>query len=340
MLFLSVLPLGSATSHGQSIGFGFGGPTIGLFTVDLSTVNAVLVDNGYGPLDGELITFGGGGGGGVSRGFSVGGTGWGGSVASLQGDRKAELSLGLGGVDIAYVLGGTERALLSLGAVLGGGGLDLELRDRFPESFEDAVATPTTTTLSRSFFAAEPYVSIHIQPSFWLGVAMRAGYLLTLPDHWTEGGREITGPSLDIAGPHISVSIAFGGIAKMDIKSTIEEAIQSAESLGVKTAQEAVDAAKAGDLEPLAQWLAEDITWVTPPGLPWSGTWVGKQAVLGAAASIQGTDLVIDDVVTCLDGRVTITWHFTAQESGQAIQGMTVCRVVNGKVISAHDYQG
>jgi len=153
-----------------AMGFGFGGLLIGLFNIELGseneadTVNGILAANGYAPLPYQMITFGGGGGGGVIGGFSFGGSGWGGSIDSLREGKKAELSLGFGGMDIAYVVGGNERSLLLIGAVLGGGGLDLKLRNRIPTSFEDAVADPTTVTLSQGFFAVEPYVCFQVQP--------------------------------------------------------------------------------------------------------------------------------------------------------------------------------
>jgi len=210
-------------SEKPAMGFGFGGPLIGLFTVTLGSedeadsINGILTANGYGPLPERILTFGGGGGGGVIGGFSFGGSGWGGSVSSIRAGKKAELSLGFGGMDIAYAVGGNDRSLLLVGAVLGGGGLDLQLRERIPESFEDAVADPTTTTLSRGFFAAEPYVAFQVQPLSWLGFEVHLGYLLSLAGSWEEGGQEIEGPALELSGPFFGLTVAFGGIGAADV---------------------------------------------------------------------------------------------------------------------------
>jgi len=214
-----------------AMGFGFGGPMIGLFVLDLgsgddqATVNGILAENGYAPLPERMITFGGGGGGGVMGGFSFGGSGWGGSITSIQEGKKAELSLGFGGMNIAYAVGGDERSLLLIGVVLGGGGLDLKLRDRIPVSFEDAVADPTTVTLSQGFFAAEPYVCFQVQPLSWLAFEAHLGYLLTLPGNWEEGGLEVAGPFLRLSGPFVGLSIAFGGIegADDDVEEVMED---------------------------------------------------------------------------------------------------------------------
>ena len=216
-------------------GFGFGGPMIGLFTLELGsendpeTVNGILAANGYGPLPERMITFGGGGGGGVISGFSFGGSGWGGSVTSIRAGKKAELSLGFGGMDIAYVVGGNDRSLLLIGAVLGGGGLDLKLRERIPTSFEDAVADPTSVTLSRGFFAAEPYVAFQVQPLSWLGFEVHLGYLFSLAGSWEEGGQEIEGPALELSGPFFGLSIAFGGIGQADVEEAAEDIVEDAE---------------------------------------------------------------------------------------------------------------
>jgi len=212
-------------------GFGFGGPMIGLFVLDLgsgddqATVNGILAENGYATLPNRIITFGGGGGGGVIGSMSFGGRGWGGSIDSLREGKKAELSLGFGGMDIAYVVGGNEQALLLIGAVLGGGGLDLKLRNRIPTSFEDAVADPTSTTLSRGFFGAEPYVRFQIQPFDWLGFEFHLGYLFTLVGNWEEGGQELAGPTLEVSGAFVGLSIAFGGIegADDDVEEVMED---------------------------------------------------------------------------------------------------------------------
>ncbi len=213
-------------------GFGFGGPLIGLFTVELGSedeadsINGILAANGYAALPNRMFTFGGGGGGGVIGGFCFGGSGWGGSVTSIRAGKKAELSLGFGGMDIAYALGGNERSLLLVGAVLGGGGLDLKLRERIPESFEDAVADPTSTTLSRGFFAAEPYVGFQVQPLSWLGFEVHLGYLFTLAGNWEEGDQEIEGPALELSGPFFGLTIAFGGIDATDMEKEIEDILE------------------------------------------------------------------------------------------------------------------
>ena len=359
-------------SEKQITGFGFGGPMIGLFTLDLAEMNEVLENNDYAPLAEQLITFGGGGGGGVIGGFSFGGTGWGGSLTSHQEGKKAELSLGFGGMDVAYVVGGNERSLLSIGVVLGGGEVDLKLRDHFPVSFEDAVANPTTTTLSRGFLSAEPYIRFQVQPLMWLGLKLHLGYLFTLPGGWEEGGQEISGLSLNLTGPFVGISIAFGGIGTAEVKEIVEDVLEEAlgetefdeatcaaikafyekrcggelepsaeEETNAALVQDTLLAMSVGDLDTLEPLLAEDISWVSPEGLlPWSGTWVGKDAFLAglAAATEAEASLKIDRVFTSED-EVSVKWHLSpAEEGGEIVYGVTVFRIDEGKILSGRDY--
>jgi hypothetical protein len=335
VVFLAAFSLGGVMSHGGSVGFGFGGPAIGIVTLDLNEINVILEDAWFAPLSERVITYGGGGGGGTIGEFSFGGLGWGGSVSSLTENREAELSIGFGGMDVSYVLAGSERSLLSLGIVLGGGEIQLEVHDLWAEDLAEAVMFKTTATLTRPFFAVEPYVAFHLQPLGWLGFRIQLGYLYSFPERWKESGHSVTGPDLDLTGPHISVSIAFGGIGSADLEECIESALKADEATGLAIAKETITALKAGDPDPLEGWLAEDIIWSTP-----AGTWTGKQAVLEAMSTLEGTDLEIDDVMIGDDNKVVIIWHYTSEESGEAIRGMTVCRVVNGKVVSATDYQG
>jgi ketosteroid isomerase-like protein len=272
-------------------------------------------------------------------------------------------------MDIAYVVGGNERSLLSIGVVLGGGEVDLKLRDHSPVSFEDAVANPATTTLSRGFLSAEPYIRFQVQPLMWLGLKLHLGYLFTLPGGWEEGGQEISGPSLNLTGPFVGISIAFGGIGTAEVGEMVVDVLE--ETLGETEFDEATCAAikafyekrcggelvqeetnaalvqdtllamSVGDLDTLEPLLAEDVSWVSPEGLlPWSGTWVGKDAFLAglAAASKMEASLKIDRVLTSED-EVSVKWHLSpTEEGGKIAYGVTVCRIEEGKILSGRDY--
>ena len=105
--------------------------------------------------------------------------------------------------------------------------------------------------------------------------------------------------------------------------------------------QDTLLAMSVGDLDTLEPLLAEDISWVSPEGLlPWSGTWVGKDAFLAglAAASEAEASLNIDRVFTSED-EVSVKWHLSpAEEGGEIVYGVTVFRIDEGKILSGRDY--
>jgi len=358
----------------KQMGFGFGGPMFGMLTMDLSEVNTILVANGYAALPEQIFTYGGGGGAGVTGGLSVGGDGWGGSTSSLLDEKKAELSIGFGGMDIGYAAGGSDRSLLVLGLVIGGGDMELVARDHEPASFEEAIASPNTATLNRSFMGVEPYVRFQVNPLPWIGLKIQLGYLLGFAGEWEEGGRSVSGPALQVGGPFVGVALAFGGIGAADeeqVKAALEDALkeevtldpQACEAIktfyemhcgGEITAQtgpetanvtlvtDALGALVHGDADALAPALADDVAWVSPADvLPWAGTWVGKEAFLGAvrSAGAAASDLEVDQVFAA-DDEVSVQWHLpqTADRSA-AIYGVTVCRVSGGVITSGRDYR-
>jgi ketosteroid isomerase-like protein len=378
-MIVGLLVVGVAASGlaASTMGFGFGGPMIGLFTIDLSSINTVLVDNGYAPLPETLLTYGGGGGAGVTGGISFGGDGWSGSTCSLLDEKQAELSIGFGGMDVAYVAGGTDRSLVSLGVVLGGGEMEIVTRDHIPTSFEDAIASPNTASVSRGFMALEPYIRFQLNPIPWLGVKLQLGYLISLAGDWEEGDQSISGPNLQVTGTFVGIALAFGGIGATDeeaaktVKSEVEKVLKEEVTLdpaacaaiktfyethcgGEITAQtgpetantavvtQALSALAHGDADGLAPLLASDVSWVSPAGvLPWAGTWVGKEAFLGAvrSAGAAASDLAVDQVFASGD-EVSVQWHLPQTASRSAVvYGVTVCRVANGVIASGRDYR-
>ena len=359
----------------RQMGFGFGGPMFGMLTMDLSVVNTVLEDKGYAPLPDRIFTYGGGGGAGVTGGLSVGGDGWGGSTCSILDEKKAELSIGFGGMDVAYVAGGSDRSLLSLGLVIGGGDMELVTRDHEPTSFEDAIASPNTVTLSRSFMGLEPYIRFQLNPLPWIGLKLQLGYFLAFAGDWEKGGRSISGPALEVTGPFVGVALAFGGIGTGDgeeeVKAALEDVLKEEvtldpkacaaiktfyemhcggeitaqtgpESANVTLVTDALGAISHGDADTLAPLLADDVAWVSPAGvLPWAGTWVGKEAFLGAVrgAGTAASDLEIDQIFAAGD-EVSIQWHLPqSADRAAVVYGVTVCRVSDGKIASGRDYR-
>ena len=213
-LAVSGVSLGGAAA---TLGFGFGGSGAMAFFPDLDGVNAYLSENGMDPLGSFLIGGGGGGRGGVIGGMAFGGMGFG-VVATTpeEADRTAELVVGAGGFDIGYAVGGDERSVLTIGAVLGGGATVLTLvypaveplagpHGIMPMPMEERM-------IGRAYGFVLPYVSMEAQILSFLGLEVRIGYLLPVVGVDFGYVVGVPAPSLDLAGPFVGISLVFGGI--------------------------------------------------------------------------------------------------------------------------------
>ena len=245
MVLLIALPVAGMANAGSAqeppMGFGDGGPMVGLFLPDLDEVNGFLVDHGFAQLDEMLIVAGGGGRGGVIGGLAVGGMGWGGWVESNREELVASLSIGFGGFDVGYAVGGNSRSVLTIGMVLGGGGSSLELFGYAPENGPEddrgctpagIIVEPTKLEFSTAFAAIQPYVDMQIQLLDWLGLAVRIGYLLApIEISWGDAEIALYSPDLNLAGPFVGFSLGFGGIGEeepKDLATLLQEAVDDA----------------------------------------------------------------------------------------------------------------
>lgn len=193
-------------------GLGHGGFLAGVLSLDFYPLNEALAAAGYPTVTGPMLVFGGGGSGGVLGGTIFGGLGFGGTLTKIEGEKRVDLELGYGGVVIELNRPAGKTALLGLGVVLGGGGLDLTARARRPSDFADALANPAVSQLSLGFFGGLGYVRLGFQVFPWLAVDGWAGYFLAFPGQWEEGDREIGGPQLQLRAPFFGIRISFGGI--------------------------------------------------------------------------------------------------------------------------------
>lgn len=216
------------TTQEPTIGFCRGGPMVGLFWPDLGEVNGFLIDHGFASLDEMLIAAGGGGRGGVIGDLVFGGIGWGGWVESNDDEMVASLSVGYGGFDIGYAVGGTSRSVLTIGAVLGGGGSSLELFGYAPENGSEndpectpagIIVEPTRLQFNTAFAAIQPYVDMQVQLLDWLGLGVRIGYLLApFEISWGDAEIALYSPDLNLSGPFVGFSLVFGGIGEEEPK--------------------------------------------------------------------------------------------------------------------------
>lgn len=200
------------------LGFGFGGGGVCAFFPELESVNAYLSENGLASMQSFLVGGCGGGRGGVIGGVSVGGMGFGLTGTSVGLDRTAELAVGGGGFDLGFAVGGDDTSILTLGAVLGGGAsvLDLSFGGVVPLDGEarGVIPSPVERTIGRGFGFVLPYVSFEAQLLPFVGCEVRIGYVLPVFGFDFGNVVGIPAPSLDLSGPFVSVSAAFGGIGR------------------------------------------------------------------------------------------------------------------------------
>ncbi len=210
---LGALPV---ISPGEELGFGFGGSFAGILLWDLSSLNSALAAAGYPTFSGAPTVFGGGGLGGLTNGVAPGGFGFGGETSALAAERQAMLEVGFGGFALERTWAMGQQGLVGAGLVIGGGGMTLTVRNRYPQDFSDALENPGTSVLELGFFGILPYLGLRFALAEWLWVEGRAGYLLGLPGQWKEGGRELTGPEVPIRTVFLSLGLAFGGTSPID----------------------------------------------------------------------------------------------------------------------------
>jgi len=214
LVCIGTMGSGLALAEPLARGFGFGGAMAMAFFPDMSGINAFMSENGLAPMGEFLIGAGGGGRGGVIGGPAFGGIGWGVLAASQGEDRHAELVFGGGGLDVGRAIGGDEESVLTVGAVLGGGANVLSISGYLHPTIEPEglVPEPTYRELVHAVGFVQPYVSMSAQLLPWMGFELRIGYVLPLFGVELGDSLGIPAPSLDLAGPTVSVGLVFGGI--------------------------------------------------------------------------------------------------------------------------------
>jgi hypothetical protein len=198
------------------IGIGGGGPMPGFLFLELEELRDVLMDNGYAPLNGPMFMTGGGGYGGLMADMRYGGAGLGGEISSTHGEKTATLSIGFGGFMIERGLDTSQRNNITIGAIIGGGGADLNLTDHRATTFEGAVADVPNLFVTRDFFAIEPYVGLEIPVLSWVMLKVQLGYLFTFGGEWQIEGYKLPGPPKNFNAPVVSIMVSFGGSGPAD----------------------------------------------------------------------------------------------------------------------------
>jgi len=196
---------------------GGGGPTPSILFLDLGELNAAVTAAGYPRISEVLFTMGGSGYGGRSDGVRFGGTGGSGATTSISGERSVRFGFETYGLLIEKAAASNSGLTIVLGAVLGGGSLDLRLIDRFPDSFEDAVGAPYVASMTKGFYALQPYVAFEARPLRWMATRFRVGFLWALTDPWTFEEVEFSGPPRTLTGLVASLTVQFGAHGEDDV---------------------------------------------------------------------------------------------------------------------------
>jgi len=197
----------------------FGGFTPGWLFLDVQPINEFLEAAKGAPLNDTGVPLFGGAGAAyimVLPNFRVGGMGMSGSTKSTSLDalgvrRDAQLSVGFGGVTLEYVFPIVERLDVAVGTMLGGGGIDLVLRQdqggastwsqQWNFFASNGSVTNMTRKLSGSFFVWVPSVNVEYALLGWVGVRIGASYVgMSAPSWEVDSKYELLGVPSKVSG--------------------------------------------------------------------------------------------------------------------------------------------
>ena len=190
---------------------GGGGPTPSILFLDFGGLNGAVTAAGYPRISEVLFVMGGSGYGGRADGIRFGGLGGGGATTSRNGERSVRLDLDYYGFLVEKAAASDSGLTIVLGAMLGGGSLDLRLIDRFPDSFEDALGAPYVASMTKGFYMLQPYVAFEARPLSWMSARFQLGFLWALTDPWAFEEAEFSGPPRTLTGLVASLTVQFGG---------------------------------------------------------------------------------------------------------------------------------
>ena len=206
-----------AVAEPMVYGFGYGGAMAMAFFPDMTGINTFMSENGLPSMGDVLIGAGGNGRGGIVGGPVFGGGGWGLLAFSENDELSAELVSAGGGFDMGRAIGGNERSVLSVGALLGGGANVLSIDGYLVQTIapEGLVPEPTYREIGTAMAFVQPYVSMAARLLPWMGFEFRVGYILPLFEIPFGDLLGIPAPSMSLSGPTVSFGLSFGGIGSV-----------------------------------------------------------------------------------------------------------------------------
>jgi len=206
--------------------FGGGGPMPTLLFLDLEDLNSAITSSGYPQLSQVLFGNGGGGYGGALDGLRIGGFGLGGDTLSVSESRSVSFDIAYGGMMIEKAVRSDDDFTVVLGTLLGFGGLNLRFVSAIPETFEDAVANPFVSSMSKDFYVVQPYIAFEAKPFSWMSARFQLGFLWTLADQWTFEEAEFAGPPRTLGGLTATLMLRFGGGGQFPDLDEMEVALE------------------------------------------------------------------------------------------------------------------
>lgn len=217
-------PIPPKRSKAAKIG-GLGGFTPGWLFVDVKEINNFLVAGKAAPLKEDGVFMSGGAGAAyimVVPNLRVGGVGMSGSISSTSLDatglrRDAELHVGYGGVTFEYVVALAERFDVAVGTMIGGGGLDLTLRQNSSgqstwnseQGYLGGTGNVSNVTrrLNGTFFIVVPSISFEYSILSWVGFRLGASYVGMLAPSWeVDGEYELLGVPRRVSGRGVMIN--------------------------------------------------------------------------------------------------------------------------------------
>jgi hypothetical protein len=204
----------------------YGGFTPGWLMMDVAPINAFLMaGKGAALKDGGVFLSGGAGAAYIMLlpNVRVGGLGLTGSLKSASIDansirRDAEMHVGIGGVTIEYVIPVVEHLDIALGGMLGGGGIDLTLRQSnggsntwvgeqgLFGSWTAGSPGNMTRTLSSMCFVWSPTINVEYSVLGWMAVRVGASYVgMSFPSWTVDGEYDLLGVPSDVSARGVMV---------------------------------------------------------------------------------------------------------------------------------------
>lgn len=205
-LFAQEEPIPPKRSKMAKVGL-FGGPMPAFLFADLGPVNDYLKGAGAATVNENGVFLYGGGGAiyiMLLPNVRIGGMGMAGSVSSSQLSgtvrKDATVSIGFGGATVEYVIALAPRFDLALGTMIGGGGIDITLRQDaggtkswMQEWSSFGTGNYETGTqvndiereMAGGFFVLIPSVNLEYAITGWLGARLGVSYVSMLAPSWT-----------------------------------------------------------------------------------------------------------------------------------------------------------